>query len=446
MKRNAFVVLGMMLAGAASSVSAADVEVREVAVRQRWPWSPKVDIHYVLACDATQRVDVAVEGFNNGVSLGPLPAASLSGDVYSVSYGEHHIVWDPAQTAYSNTPLPDFSVELSFLPTKNYMIIDLSKSAGQEGQITYRTDEGVWYDITNRVEHMTTNLVFRRVEAGTYIMGAPGTEIKDGMPQTQHAVTLTQPFYIGVFEFTQAQYKQTMPSYNGSGFTVDGTTRPAEKVSYDALRGTTLGRSWPTNHDVDASSFIGQLRTKTGLKGLDLPTEAQWEYACRAGTGTGLNNGTDITNSLADANLARLGRYKYNGGCLTSNRLDNGSIVYYEPPVTVGVTSGTARVGSYLPNAWGLYDMHGNVTEWCLDFYTNNLGAAAVIDPRGPAIWEPILPSLKYIRIRRGGAYLSTAVQCRSAYRCDVSASYMQAHDAPLYTGFRVVVPLPLEQ
>ncbi|MDD4019197.1 MAG: formylglycine-generating enzyme family protein [Kiritimatiellae bacterium] len=443
MKRIVLTGLGMMMMGWALFVSAADEEVREVAVRQRWPWSPKVDIHYVVACDPTQRVDVAVEGFNNGASLGRLPEASLSGDVYGVSYGEHHIVWDPAQTAYSNTPLTGFSVALSLVPAKTYMIIDLSKSAGQEGQITYRTD-GVWYDITNRVEHMTTNLVLRRIEPDTYIMGAPGAEIKDGMPQTQHAVTLTQPFYIGVFEFTQAQCKQIMPSYTG-GFTVDGATRPAEKISYNTLRGTVAGASWPTNHDVDATSFIGLLRTKTGLKGLDLPTEAQWEYACRAGTGTGLNNGTDITNSLADGNLALLGRYKYNGGCLSSNRLDTGAVVYYEPPVTVGVTGGTARVGSYLPNAWGLYDMHGNVTEWCLDFYTNNLGAAAVIDPRGPAIWEPFL-ALKYLRMRRGGAYLSTAVQCRSAYRCDASASYMQAHDAPLYTGFRVVVPLPLEQ
>ena len=442
MKRIVLTALGMMM-GWAFSVSATDAEVREMAVRQRWPWSPKVDIHYVLACDATQRLDVAVEGFTNGVSLGPLSAASLLGDVFSVSYGEHHIVWDPAQTAYSNTPLPDFSVALSLLPAKNYMIIDLSKSAGQEGQITYRTD-GIWYDITNRVEHMTTNLVLRRVGAGTYTMGSPGTEIKEGVSETQHAVTLTQPFYIGVFEFTQAQCKQIMPSYVG-GFTVDGATRPAEKISYNTLRGTVAGASWPTNHDVDATSFIGLLRTKTGLKGLDLPTEAQWEYACRAGTGTGLNNGMDITNSTADANLARLGRYKYNGGCLSSNRLDTGAVVYYEPPFTVGVTSGTARVGSYLPNACGLYDMHGNVTEWCLDFYTNNLGTAAVTDPRGPVIWQPY-GTLKYLRMRRGGSYETAAVRCRSAFRCDAGVPWMQAHDAPQYTGFRVVVPLPLEQ
>jgi len=436
--------VGMMMAGLASFASAADAEVREVAVRQRWPWSQKVDIHFVIACDATQRVDVAVEGFNNGASIGSLSETALSGDVFSVSYGEHHIVWDPTQTAYSNTPLPNFSVALSLVPEKAYMIIDLSKTAGQEGQITYRTDTGVWYDITNRVEHMTTNLVLRRIEAGTYTMGSPAAEIKEGMAETQHAVTLTQPFYIGVFEFTQAQCKRIMPSYVG-GFTVEGATRPAEKISYDTLRGTVLGRGWPTNHDVDASSFIGLLRTKTGLKGLDLPTEAQWEYACRAGTGTGLNNGTDITNSTADAKLAQLGRYRCNGGDLSSNRLDTGAVVYFEPPTTVGVTSGTARVGSYLPNGWGLYDMHGNVTEWCLDFYTNNLGSAAVKDPRGPAIWQTY-GALTYIRIRRGGCFETTAVKCRSAYRCDNSVSWMQDHDAPLYTGFRVVVPLPLEQ
>jgi len=444
MKRIALMGLGMMVIGLASFVSAADAEVREMAVRQRWPWSPKVDIHYVLACDATQRVDITVEGFNNGAPIGLLPETSLSGDMYDVSYGERHIVWDPTQTVYSNTPLPNFSVALGIVPAKTYMIVDLGKTAGQEGQITYRTEADIWYDITNRVEHMTTNLVLRRISAGTYTMGSPGTEIKEGVPETQHAVTLTRPFYIGVFEFTKAQYRQVVPSYTGM-FTVEGDTRPAERVSYDALRGTALGRSWPTNSEVDSSSFIGTLRLRTGLTGLDLPTEAQWEYASRAGTGTALNNGMNITNITADANLARLGRYMYNGGYCTSNRLDNGAVVYYGPPSTVGVTNGTARVGSCLPNGWGLYDMHGNVSEWCLDHYTNTLGTASVQDPRGPPTWQPY-NNYRYPRIRRGGSYADRAGICRSAYRCTTDLQYVQAHDVASFIGFRLVVPVPVTQ
>jgi formylglycine-generating enzyme required for sulfatase activity len=146
----------------------------------------------------------------------------------------------------------------------------------------------------------------------------------------------------------------------------------------------------------------------------DLPTEAQWEYACRAGTDTALNTGKNLTDKDICPNMAEAGRYKANSR--------NGD--------KSGDTSvATAKAGSYPPNAWGLYDMHGNVWEWCLDWLGKYPGTES--DPKGVATGSN--------RVGRGGSWSSRgAYDCRAADRFNRNPS-----SRALYIGFRAILTLP---
>ena len=208
---------------------------------------------------------------------------------------------------------------------------------------------------------------------------------------------------------TQKQCENIM-GVNPSSF--KGDLRPVECVSYNMLRGTNDGSAWPGNYGVDEKSFMGQLRKKAGNI-FDLPTEAQWECACRAGTATALNSGKNLTSEDSDANMAEVGRYYYNQ--------DDGKGGYQH-----------TTVGSYLPNAWGLYDMHGNVWEWCLDWYGSYGGNET--DPKGA--------SSGYRRVLRGGCWYDYSSYCRSAYRNyslppDYGYSYRDVYGS---RGFRVAL------
>ena len=266
-----------------------------------------------------------------------------------------------------------------------YYAIDLSGGPNAESypmEILDGEPSGGW---TN--EHKTTKLVLRRIEAGTFRMC------------NQVQVTLTRPFFIGVFEVTSAQYAKVM---GGSG-----DACPKAGISYNTIRGNSSTYSWPGSANVDPSTFIGKLREKTRLLTIDLPTEAQWEYACRAGTTTDFNDGTDLANS----GLKNLGRYDVNG---SGNGDDGHGGDEYEYNKTI--------VGSYVPNNWGLYDMHGNVREWCLDYSGSLIGG---IDPVGETTgnW----------RVMRGGGYESAAQNCGASYRDSNNPG-----SAAGYDGFRI--------
>jgi formylglycine-generating enzyme required for sulfatase activity len=160
---------------------------------------------------------------------------------------------------------------------------------------------------------------------------------------------------------------------------------------------------------------MGRLRARTGLA-FDLPTESQWEYAGRAGTATALNSGFNLTNTSIDARMAQVGRYWHNGG---SGYTRNGT-----------ASVGTAKAGSYLPNAWGLYDIHGNVWEWSLDW--NETYPGTVTDPLGPTSGLD--------RVYRGGGWDGDADVCRSARRNFITPG--TANDSSGGgIGFRAVLP-----
>jgi formylglycine-generating enzyme required for sulfatase activity len=299
----------------------------------------------------------------------------------------------------------------------DYMVIDLSGGPSATSYpVSYLSvvPSGGWTDTDK-----TTTLVMRKIPAGTFIMGSPTNELGRFAHETQHTVMLTQDFYIGVFEVTQRQWELVMgnkPSYftNATYY----ASRPVECVSYFDIRenpaNSAITPNWPQSSQVHADSFMGKLRAKTGLSTFDLPTESQWEYACRAGTSTALNSGYNLTNTDSDPRMDVVGRYSFNGG---RGYTQNGD-----------TSVATAKVGSYLPNAWGLYDMHRNVWEWCLDWYGAYPGM--VENPVGAASGS--------IRVGRGGSWDDFARGCRSAYRIYFAPDYRYS-----FIGFRAARTLP---
>jgi len=258
------------------------------------------------------------------------------------------------------------------------------------------------------------------IPAGTFTMGSPTGQLGHVMEEEQQrSVTLTKDFYIGVFEVTQRQWELVMgnrPSYFNDPMYY--RTRPVERVSYYDIRedpkNAAISPNWPQSSQAHRESFMGVLRAKTGMNTLDLPTEAQWEYACRAGTATALNSRRNLMDTQLCPNVAQVGRYRHNGDPFT-----HGGV----PP-----SAGTDLVGAYHPNAWGLYDMHGNVMEWCLDWWSSYSGA--VTNPPGAESGS--------VRMLRGGSWSSTAQSCRSASRdCEWPSDRQHTF------GFRVARTLP---
>jgi formylglycine-generating enzyme required for sulfatase activity len=213
------------------------------------------------------------------------------------------------------------------------------------------------------------------IPAGKFLMGSPRDE-KDRRDYEgpRHEVTISKPFYMGVLAVTQEQYERVMGK-NPSTF--KGAQNPVETLYWD-----------------DAVEFCLRLSMKTG-HAVRLPTEAEWEYACRAGSKGRFSFGDDD---------GRLGDYAW--------YLRNSDLK-------------THPVGQKKPNDWGLYDMHGNVWQWCGDWYAG----ARALDPKGPASGA--------LRVLRGSGWTDPAFLCRSAFRGRASPDGRCD-----FVGFRVVVEL----
>ena len=405
--------MGLFLLTAAV-LMAGEVSVSVEKVQQRWPWNGKVDIDYTVTYDdANADVYVGFIGKDGGENRS-FPLKTLEGDGANgvVKAGKHRVTWDMSVDE-PNLHTGDFTVTIqAFTGAYPYMVVDLS---GGVDVARYPVRYSATPPDVTKDECRTTELWLRLIFPGTSMMGSPAEELgHHSYDAPLHKVTLTKPFYIGVFEVTQKQYQLVMgtnPSY------YKGDTRPVEHVSYNMLRGTVNGASWPVSNQVDEDSFFYVLRAKTSLL-FDLPTEAQWEYACRAGTSTALNSGKNLTGTQSCSNMAELGRYGFN------NKDGKGGYSQH------------TKVGSYLPNAWGLYDMHGNVLEWCLDWY-GSLSSNDLMDPKGANSGSD--------RIFRGGAWASYcyAQNCRSAFRCDNMR--FRSNGEQDYLGFRLVC-LPVVQ
>ena len=222
------------------------------------------------------------------------------------------------------------------------------------------------------------NLTMLWVKPGTFMMGSPTNEAGRQGDETQHQVTLTNGFYLGKYEVTQAQWERVMGS-DPSKF--KGADRPVEQVSWN-----------------DVTSFCRKLtemerragRLPSGMA-YQLPTEAQWEYVCRAGTRSAYSFGENLTSRQANIS---------------------------------GGPGETTSVGNYPANAWGFHDMHGNVYEWCADWY-GDYPSGAVRDPVGPADGSA--------RVERGGSWNYAA----NLARCAIRFSYGPANGSNAL-GFRL--------
>ncbi|NLF60595.1 MAG: formylglycine-generating enzyme family protein [Lentisphaerae bacterium] len=379
-----------------------------------------VDITYDLADLASAYLTVSIRISKDAGATWDVPCTSVSGNGIGaeVTPGTgKSIVWNAGidwNRQWSDQVQVEITATTSLTQMKPYLVINLL--AGPDAT-TYpvTTLDAVpgsgWTD-----EYKTTKLVLRRVPAGTFTMGSPTGELgRQADRESQHQVTLTKDFYVGVFEVTQKQWervKANWPSWFSRPAYRDA--RPVEEVSYTDIRGNDLGRGWPANNAVDANSFMGLLRAKTGLI-FDLPTEAQWEYACRAGTETALNSGKNLTNENNCSHMAEVGRYLYNNSDSNFNN-------------SADTTKGTNKVGSYMANQWGLYDMHGNVLEWCLDrWFSSDYSTEPVIDPKGDDTGDQYA--------RRGGYFENGAAQCRAARR-----EHRGYWDTSYMTGFRLVL------
>lgn len=356
-------------------------EIRNVTAKQRFPWNGKVDITYEVVGDVAEGLPtwnipkLLVVATNSVTGIRYVADANaISGDT-GTAEGLHHVVWDlNVQKIGLKSDAVMFTVAYKFYG--EYCVVDLSAGVNATSYpVTYLMN------LQMADEYKTTKLVLRLIEPGDFKMCG------------LYDVTLTTPFYCAIFEVTQKQYS-LVKGMNPSSFSDD--KRPVESVSYDMIRGSKNGATWPTSSDVDLSSFIGTLRAKTGLN-FDLPTEAQWEYACRAGTTTVYSYGSSV----------------------------NGNYMWYKS----NSNSQSHEVGTTSPNLWGLYDMHGNVSEWCLDWHNASL-TSGMTNPAGPLHGSA--------RVVRGGGWNSDADRSDSSFRnCGSPAGNDSSFGGSL--GFRLV-------
>ncbi|WP_017718612.1 bifunctional serine/threonine-protein kinase/formylglycine-generating enzyme family protein [Kamptonema formosum] len=239
------------------------------------------------------------------------------------------------------------------------------------------------------------------IPGGTFTMGSPKTEEgRFDSESPQHSVTV-EPFFMGKYAITQAQWKAValLPKVSGDlnpdPSYIKGANRPVEYVSWN-----------------DAVEFCARLSEQTG-RNYRLPSEAEWEYACRAGTTTPFHFGETITSDLANYD----GNYTYASGRKGKYR------------------KRTTDVGSFPPNAFGLYDTHGNVWEWCADPWHDDYTGA----PSDGSVWEA--GGNKNRRLLRGGSWYYFPRRCRAAFRCWFVPDFRYG-----IFGFRVALSLPRNQ
>lgn len=427
MKTSLFLLLAVL-----GFVAKADPAVSSVTVSQTRPWSAGARIDFEVSGTADATWKMTFTAYDGARVLGVLPETALVGDSYVDSDGAKSVTFDPSTVDFLRREgtIADFRVGASCEAAGNilYKVVDLRYPLGTPWQTVYVTEEDlhvgtktvgipgstgtvtwdmssrtnhitgieslVWTGVTNNTRYLISHLALRRVKGGSYRMG------KDAFARD---VTVGG-YWIGVFTFSKSQVAclETPDPLADDTWKVVGQF-PCVNKTYGGIRG--LSAVWPEDGDrVAADSLIGLLRSRTGIGSFDLPTEAQWEYACRAGTSTTYYDNTDDSSNLS-------------------------ALAWYG-----GEVGTPQRPGQKLPNAFGLYDMIGNVWEYVRDWYATAATAVdAGRDPAGPVSKDRIY------RLVRGGACLSGVGNSSNYSRTgDVKTAPDPVEIGNIY-GFRVV-------
>ena len=402
----------LLLSLAAATSVLANSTLTSVTASQRWPWNGKVDIDYTLTSNAT--FPVFRTAFHGQIEDGSVfDLSSIEGEgACGIVFGNgvKRITWN-STVDKPNTDTDDAKFNVIALDVSGtastYLKLDLA-------DYTLSPSATGPANVGHNNACKTTNIWFRRINQGTFYMGSASDEPNrepGNIPEDKHQVTITRPIYIGVLETTADQYSRIMNIQTGRN-----SKLPRVQIQEKELRGETYGMTWPdkTDYRVDEGSFFGTLRQKTkhGLI-FDLPTEAEWEMAARdKGDGT------------------YHGDYVWNDG-----------VAFYDPQTQIADWSHTTNVawnadpnsqvqevGLLTPGMNGLYDMHGNAWDYCLDRLSKNLGTASVTDPVGN------YSKKANFCVKGGGIYKTdTPAHCRMAMRMSKDAKNGNC-------GFRIAI------
>ena len=425
-------IVGVLAALSLAATARAVVpEVGDVSMTQAE--NRDVTISYTLSAPGVVTLDIVTNSPSGWISIGSSNVLNVTGDVWTrVGAGAHEISWKPARVWNGNSvKLEQGGVKAvvtawALDDPPDYMVVDVRAGDARDAVRFYPSAAFLPGGLLANEDYRLSKIVMRRIDAVNvpWTMGSNFEPGRAAASEAAHTVTLAHNYYIGVFELTQGQFVEITGIDDMSGYRNREHARllPLNTVSYNKMRCAPCTKNgadayidggWPRSpHE---GSFLGLLRARTGVA-FDLPTEAEWEFACRAGTCEGQWNNGSVKS---DATLP--------GEWL------NGKASSEAAPLPCG---------SYEPNRWGLYDMHGNIYELCHDWHQNDitaLGGAANVDPANPLNMLDGTPGSA--RVRRGGACHCAANACSASIR---NVSYNPAASDSKW-GYRLVCPVGID-